>query len=126
MKKPPIHSARLGALAAVLGSTLWACQGPESSVSPSSSVSQARAALSPEAARGLSQLESMLRRPSQGLPQTSDAQERVALDLQGGFQHAMIAQQNTDGSQSVICTDSIDRAVEFFTRLPQNQLVEER
>ncbi len=124
MKKPPIRPARLGALAAILSLTFWACQGPESSVNPSSSDSPAKAALSPEAARGLSQLESMLRRPSQGLPETSDAHGRVSLDLQGGFQHAVIAQQNPDGTYSTICTDSIDRATEFFTRIPQNQVEE--
>ncbi len=123
MKKAPNNPARLGALAA-LGLTLGACQGPDASVTSSSSESPRKVALSPEVAREVSRLEPMLRRPSQGLPGTTNANGRASLDLQGGFQHAVIAQKNEDGTYSVICTDSIDRATEVFARNPRTHVEE--
>jgi hypothetical protein len=123
MKNAPNHPARLGALAA-LGLTLGACQGPEASVSRSSADSPTKAALSPEQARELARLEPLLRR-SQGLAVTSDANGGQKVDLQGGFQHAVIVQKNPDGTHSFTCTDSIDHATEFFARTPRVKVEEQ-
>lgn len=124
MRKEPNHPARWAALAA-WGLILVACQGPEAMVTPSSIDSPTKLALSSEERSDLSRLEPLLRRPSQDLPMASDGNGGKTLDLQGGFQTAVIVQKNPDGTRSYVCTDSIDRAKEFFARDPRPS-VEER
>jgi hypothetical protein len=120
MKKASINPARLSALALAL--TLGACQGPEPSVTPSKSPSGI--ALTPEVAREVRELEPLLRRPT-NLPLTRDSRGGQFLDLQGGFQHAVIARRNPDGTHSIICTDSIDQATEFLARPPKSKIEEQ-
>ncbi len=124
MRKEPNHPARWVASAA-WGLMLTACQGPEATLTPSSIDSPTKLALSSDQRTDLTRLEPLLRRPSQGLPITSAGNGGKTLDLQGGFQTAVMVQKNPDGTLSYICTDSMDRATEFFGRDPRAN-VEER
>ena len=103
---------------------LGACQGPDASETPPRPDSPMAPALSADQGRVISGLEPLLRRSSQGLRVTEDASGGQKLDLMGGFQHAVIAQMNPDGTHSIICTDSIESATEFLTRPPQAPLEE--
>jgi len=103
---------------------LGACQGPDASSTPTRPDSPSGTTLSADQARVISGLEPMLRRSSQGLAVTEDASGGLRLDLMGGFQHAVIAQTNPDGTHSIICTDSIESATEFLARPPQAPIEE--
>jgi hypothetical protein len=59
-------------------------------------------------------LEPFLKRPSQHLPSSADANGRQSVSLQAGFRNVVIVEKNPDGSHSAICTNSLDRATEFF------------
>jgi hypothetical protein len=123
MKDRPHQIAYWAVLAAPV-LLLGACQGPDTSATPPRPDSAAGPALSAEQARVISGLEPLLRRSSQGLAVTEDASGGQKLNLQGGFQHAVIAQMNPDGTHSIICTDSIESATEFLARPPQAQVEE--
>ncbi len=118
MKDRPHQIAYWAALAAPV-LFLGACQGPDASATPPRPDSSMGPALSAEQARVISGLEPLLRRSSQGLSVTADDSGGQRVDLQGGFQHAVIAQINPDGTPSIICTDSIESATEFLARPPQ-------
>jgi hypothetical protein len=122
MKKAAINPVGLCVLAA-LGLTLGACQGPELSVTHSSN-SPTKVALSPEVAQQVRELEPLFRQPT-NLRVTRDSRGTQLVDLQGGFQHAVIVRRNADGTHSVICTDSIDQATEFLARPPQSKVEEQ-
>ena len=123
MKGRPHQIAYWAALAAPV-LFLGACQGPEASATPPRPDSSMGPALSADQARVISGLEPLLRRSSQGLAVTEDASGGQKLDLKGGFQHAVIAQVNPDGTHSIICADSIESATEFLARPPQAPLEE--
>lgn len=92
---------------AALCAPLAACQGPEVD-------SAGKPALTGAQAQALSDMGKMFRR-SGPLP-TTRVPGGISVDLQGGYQHAVMARANPDGTYSLICTDSIDAATEFLTR----------
>jgi hypothetical protein len=106
----PNH-ARLVAIVAAAVAPLAACQNPDAATADSPT----KPALTTTQAQALSDLGQMLRRPKEGLSATS-VSGGTRVDLQGGFQHAVMVQVNPDGTQTLICTDSIDTATEFLTR----------
>ena len=110
MHSAPNH-ARLVAIVAAAIAPLAACQSPDAATSLDSPT---KPALTTTQAQALSDLGQMLRRPAEGLSATN-ASGGVRVDLQGGFQHAVMAQVNPDGTHTLICTDSIDTATDFLT-----------
>src|SRR5262249_53005113 len=110
MHSAPNH-ARLVAIVAAAVAPLAACQSPDAATSPDSPT---KPALTTTQAQALSDLGQALRRSTQGLSATS-AQGVLSVDLQGWFQHGVMAQVNPDGTQTVICTYSIDTATDFLT-----------
>lgn len=123
MKGRPHQMPYWAALAAPV-LLLAACQGPDASATPTHPDSPTGSTLTADQARVISGLEPMLRRSSEGLAVTSDDSGGLKLDLMGGFQHAVIAQTNPDGTHSIICTDSIESATEFLARPPQAPIEE--
>jgi len=109
------NRARLLAIVAALVAPLAACQSPDATTASSSPDSPTKPALTTAQGQALSDLGQMLRRPANGLP-TTNAHGGVRVDLQGGFQHAIMVQVNPDGTSTFVCTDSIDTATEFLTR----------
>ncbi len=109
------NRARLVATVAALFAPLAACQAPDAAMASSSPDSHTNAALTTAQTQALSDLGQMLRRPERGLTATR-AYGGVRVDLQGGFQHAVMVQVNPDGTRTFVCTDSIDTATDFLTR----------
>ena len=110
MHSAPNH-ARLVAIVAAAIAPLAACQSPDAATNPDS---HTKPALTTTQTQALSDLGQALLRPTQGLSATS-TNGGVRVDLQGGFQHAVMAQVNPDGTHTLICTDSIDTATDFLT-----------
>jgi len=111
MNSAPNHARLVVAIVAAAVAPLAACQSPDAATSPDSPT---KPALTTTQAQALSDLGQALRRSTQGLSATI-AHGVVSVDLQGGYQHAVMAQVNPDGTHTLICTDSIDTATEFLT-----------
>lgn len=102
------NRAHLFAVIVALLACVAACQGSDSSAKPPLTEAQTQA---------LSGMGKMLNRSGR-LP-VRDAPGGIRVDLQGGYQHAVMVEVNPDGTHTFVCTDSIDTATEFLTRTPQ-------
>src|SRR5262249_30325175 len=125
MTKPAGLNVCWSAVVIVLSLTLGACQAAGVGSEARSSPTQAAAAVDAEQAQQVRRLESLLKRPSSDLPSSTDANGRQSVSLQSGFRNVVMVEKNPDGSHSIICTDSLDRATEFFAGGSRNTLEEQ-
>jgi len=76
--------------------------------------------LTPQEAQQLAEgLKVMLNRSTEGLVQVQHADGSVSMDLNGHFQHVMVAKANGDGTVTQSCIDSPQEAASFFGLDPQ-------
>src|SRR6266403_585379 len=76
--------------------------------------------LTPQEAQQLAEgLKGMLNRSTEGLVQVHHADGSVSMDLDGRFQHVMVAKTNDDGTVTQSCVDSPQDAASFFGLDPQ-------
>ena len=76
--------------------------------------------LSPEEAKRLADgLKVMLNNSTEGLVEVHHADGSVSMDLQGRFQHVMVARIEADGTLTQSCVDNPEAAASFFGIDPQ-------
>ena len=62
----------------------------------------------------VSNLSTLAKRPSEGLPQTAAANGGVAVDLDGGFGGVMLARPADDGTWETKCVFTLEEGIEFL------------
>ena len=76
--------------------------------------------LTPEEAKRLADgLKVMLNNSTEGLVEVHHANGSVSMDLQGRFQHVMVARTEADGTLTQSCIDTPEAAASFFGIEPQ-------
>ncbi len=76
--------------------------------------------LTPEEAQQLAEgLKGMLNQSTEGLVQVKHEDGSVSMDLEGRFQHVMVAKTNGDGTVTQSCIHSPQEAASFFGLDPQ-------
>ena len=76
--------------------------------------------LTPEEAKRLADgLKVMLNQSTEGLVEVHHADGSVSMDLQGRFQHVMVARTEADGTLTQSCIDTPEAAASFFGIEPQ-------
>jgi hypothetical protein len=76
--------------------------------------------LTPEEAKRLADgLKVMLNQSTEGLVERHHADGSVSIDLQGRFQHVMVARTEADGTITQSCIDNPEAAASFFGIDPQ-------
>ena len=68
------------------------------------------------------ELEPLLKRPAYPLAGKSDLTGAQSVDLRSGFHSVVMVEKHSDGSHSVICTDSLERATEFLAGSPRKSI----
>jgi hypothetical protein len=100
------YTNRFGILSALVALLMAACQPLDSS--------REVGAINPTQGVQMRELEPLLKRPSQPLPGKSNSTGAQFVDLRSGFHSVVMVEKHPDGSHSVICTDSLERATEFL------------
>lgn len=108
------------ALAALGASTAFAAEPARSPTEPGAAPAAAAApvtTLSPEQRAALrARLAELLRQDSEGLRSALHADGAVSLELDGRYQHAIVARPTAGGRPELACFDDPDRALAFLAR----------
>lgn len=108
------------ALAALGGATAFAADPAHAPTQPTAAPAVAAApvtTLSPEQRAALrARLAELLRQDSEGLRSALQADGAVSLELDGRYQHAIVARPTAGGRPELACFDDPDRALAFLAR----------